>query len=509
MAKEGLVYLIGAGPGDYDLLTIKAKKCIEYSDIIIYDRLVNPRILKYARPNAEYIYVGKKPKLHPVPQEDINEMLIRHAKLGLTVARLKGGDPFVFGRGAEEAQCLKEAGIAYQIIPGITSAVSVPAYAGIPVTHRDVSPSFHIYTGHQKDDNSPLDFEHIAKQKGTLIFLMGVKSLPNIVKELIANGMQKTTPIAVIQQGTTAYQKIVTGQLDNIIMRLKEAGINPPAIIIIGDVVNYHRELEWFGKGPLHGKRVLVTRARAQASSLVEQLEALGADVIEFPTIEIIEIADKKLIDITLKEIKNYTWVVFTSANSVLFFIKELARLGIDIRSLAGLKLCAIGPKTSQVLSSYGLMAEYQPQNFSAQGIVDGLMGRLTPDDNILLPTAQESFMTVCDALSQNGIRYLRMPIYQNIQAQPTPQILFDMMGDKAIDYITFTSSSTVNRFMSLAEGVFIKRVLNTPVISIGPSTTQTAIDHGFKDITTCQNFTIEDMVSEIITQVKERQIDK
>jgi uroporphyrinogen III methyltransferase/synthase len=357
---NGKVYLVGAGPGNYKLITLRGLEAIKKADVILYDRLANPKLLKYAGKDAQLIYVGKAPNAHTYTQEEISKLILNKALEGKVVARLKGGDPFVFGRGGEEASLLAENGIEFEIVPGITSAISVPAYSGIPVTHRNVSSSFHVITGHEdptKEDKS-LDYEVLAKLKGTLIFLMGIKNIGDICNKLISNGQSPDRPVAVIRRGTTVEQRILKGTLKDIANRVKENNFKNPAIIIVGEVVNLADTLSWFDKKPLFGKKVLVTRTRQQASKLSEKIEELGGEAIEFPTIEIIENDKYDDMDRAINEIGKYRWIIFTSANGVKFFFKRLRELGSDVRALYNAMLCAIGPATAKALEDMGLRVD-------------------------------------------------------------------------------------------------------------------------------------------------------
>ncbi|MGI6226566.1 MAG: uroporphyrinogen-III C-methyltransferase, partial [Peptococcales bacterium] len=346
--SKGKVFLIGAGPGDVKLITIKGLECIKVADVIVYDRLANPRLLTYKKSTARLIYVGKSPDRHTLTQDEINRVLVEEASKGQIIARLKGGDPFVFGRGGEEAEVLLEAGIPFEIVPGITSAISVPAYAGIPVTHRDFTSTLTIITGHEDPtkDETNINWQRLGQDPGTLIFLMGVGNLEKIVGQLTAHGKPQNTPIALIRWGTRPEQEVVIGTLENIVEEVKKAGLKSPAIIIVGDVVKLREKLKWFENKPLFGKRVLVTRSREQASSLSEKIEELGGEAWEYPTIEIVEPLDNKPLEDALYNAHRYDWIIFTSVNAVKAFFRQLTNLKIDIRKLTNVKFCAIGPKT-------------------------------------------------------------------------------------------------------------------------------------------------------------------
>jgi len=349
---KGIVYLVGAGPGDPKLITVKGLDCIQKSDTIIYDRLVGERLLSFARPGAEIIYVGKSPERHTLTQSEINRLLVEKALSGKTVTRLKGGDPFVFGRGGEEAEELAAAGVPFEVVPGVTSAIAAAAYAGIPVTHRDFTSTFAIITGNEdplKEDSS-IDWAKISTGAGTLVFQMGMANLLHITKRLVENGRSPKTPAALVRWGTRPEQRTLVGTLEDISRKAESEGFKNPALIIVGEVVTLREKLNWFEKKPLSGKRILVTRSREQASVLSEALEALGAEPLEFPTISVAEPEDYSPLDRALDNLGSYRWVVFTSVNGVEAFFKRLRYHRKDIRALCDAELCAIGPKTREAL---------------------------------------------------------------------------------------------------------------------------------------------------------------
>ncbi|NLB17221.1 MAG: uroporphyrinogen-III C-methyltransferase, partial [Syntrophomonadaceae bacterium] len=342
MNNKGMVFLVGAGPGDPGLLTVKAADLIKKCDVIVYDRLVGPKIIAGAAENVERVFVGKESNNHSLPQEEINQLIVQRARQGKMVVRLKGGDPFVFGRGGEEAEFLRLNNIPFEVVPGVTSAVAAPAYAGIPVTHRDFTSTLTIITGHERPDKkkSSIPWEQIAAGKGTLVFLMGVENLGTIVSNLIAFGRSPETPVALVRWGTLPDQEVLTGTLHNIVDEVKTQGFRPPAVIVVGEVVKLREELRWFDNRPLSGRTIVVTRARNQASRMVAELEGLGAQVIEFPTIKIKPIAAPGL-QACLTKMSEYSWLTFTSVNGVKEFISQLHELGFDIRDLKGPRICA------------------------------------------------------------------------------------------------------------------------------------------------------------------------
>ncbi|MCK5200298.1 MAG: uroporphyrinogen-III C-methyltransferase, partial [Spirochaetales bacterium] len=370
---KGKVYLIGAGPGDIGLLTIRGAEYLSSADVVIYDYLSNDLLLSMARNDSEQIYVGKKASNHTLAQEDINSLLVKKAREGKSVARLKGGDPYVFGRGGEEALALSDAGIEFEVVPGITAGIAAAAYAGIPFTHRGITSTAGFITGHEMDgkDESGIDWRSIAGL-GTLVFYMGVRNLPVIVSNLKKEGRSGSTPAAIVQWGTMTSQRSAEGTLDTIVDVVKKENISTPALIIIVDVVRLRSRLNWFEKKPLFGKKIIVTRSRAQASGLSKELRELGAEVIEFPTIEISLIPDNSNLDRAIDSISVYSWIIFTSVNSVdIFFKKVMSKK--DVRILAGIKIAVIGSATAMSLSEYGIKADIIPEQFTSEGILKEL----------------------------------------------------------------------------------------------------------------------------------------
>ncbi len=476
--RNGKVYLIGAGPGDPGLLTIKAKNCIENADVVVYDYLASPYLLDYAKPDAQIIYVGKKGGDHTLTQNKINLLLVEKAKEGHDVARLKGGDPFVFGRGGEEAQMLLGHGVNYEVVPGVTSAIAAPAYAGIPVTHRDHTSFVSFITGHENPNkkNSSMQWDVYAKSDATLVFLMGVKNLPNIVKNLVANGKKASTPIALVRWGTTTRQQTVTGTLETIVEVVKEAGIKSPSIIIIGDVVSLRDELAWFDKKALFGKRIVITRARAQASGLVSELTQLGANCIEIPTIEIAPPKDIKPLKQAIENIDNYDWLVFTSVNGVKFFFDTLFEMGKDVRCLGHLKFACIGPVTKERLKDYGIISDILPNTYRAESVIEAFSTVEINNKKVLLPRAKVARTILPEELSKMGALVDEVTAYETQLDANGKDELIELLETNQIDAVTFTSSSTVSNFMSLLDGVDAHALLkNVQVASIGPITSDTA----------------------------------
>ena len=500
--KTGKVFLIGAGPGDPGLLTIKAKECIEAADIVVYDYLASPLLLKYAKREAEVIYVGKKGGDHTLSQDKINLLLIEKAKQGFDVARLKGGDPFVFGRGGEEAQMLLSHGVPYEVIPGVTSAIAAPAYAGIPVTHRDHTSFVSFITGHEdptKEDTS-MQWDIYAKSNATLVFLMGVKNLENIVKNLVENGKPSDTPVALVRWGTTPQQQTVTGTLETIVERVREAKLKSPSIIIIGHVVSLRDELAWFDNRPLFGKRIVITRARTQASNLVSQLSKLGAACIEIPTIEISPPEDITPLKESIENLKHYDWIVFTSVNGVKFFFDTLYEMGKDVRALGHLKFACIGPVTKERLRDHGIVSDILPQTYQAESVIEAFSGVEIKNKKILLPRAKVARTILPEELEKMGAKVDEVTAYETHLNQEGKKELMELLKNHEIDAVTFTSSSTVSNFMSFFDSEDEKKLLNNIVFaSIGPITSDTARFLGIEPDIEATEFTIPGLIDSLL----------
>lgn len=499
--KTGKVYLIGAGPGDPGLLTIKAKECIERADVVVYDYLASPFLLNYAGKDAQIIYVGKKGGDHTLSQDKINLLLVDKAKQGFDVARLKGGDPFVFGRGGEEAQMLLDHGVPYEVVPGVTSAIAAPAYAGIPVTHRDHTSFVSFITGHEdptKKDTG-MQWDVYAKSNATLVFLMGVKNLANIVKNLIKHGKPSDTPIALVRWGTTARQQTVTGTLETIVEQVQQAKLKSPSIIIIGHVVSLRNELAWFDKRPLFGKRIVVTRARAQASDLVSKLSRLGADCIEIPTIRIAEPEDTAPLKASIENIRNYDWLVFTSVNGVKFFFDTLFDMGKDVRVLGHLKFACIGPVTKERLKDYGIISDILPETYRAESVIDAFSSVEIENKKILLPRAKQARTILPEELTKMGAHVDEVTAYETRLATEGKEELISLLEKNEIDAVTFTSSSTVSNFMSQLESKDAKKLLtNVVTASIGPITSDTARSLDIKPDIEAKEYTIQGLVDSL-----------
>ena len=500
--KSGKVYLIGAGPGDPGLLTLKAKSCIEQADVVVYDYLASPAFLTYASKDAQRIYVGKKGGDHTLSQHEINQLLVKKANQGLHVARLKGGDPFVFGRGAEEAQELLAAGIAYEVIPGVTSAISAPAYAGIPVTHRDHTSFVSFITGHEDPTrkNSRMQWDVFARSDATLVFLMGVKNLKNIVTQLMDHGKPADTPIALVRWGTTPQQQTVTGTLETIVENVRQAGLKSPAVIVVGSVVSLRKELTWFDRTPLFGKNIVITRARAQASGLMADLTRLGAQCIEIPTIRIEPPADNTPVISAIHRIKEYDWLVFTSVNGVKFFFDTLFGLGKDVRILGHLKFACIGPVTKQRLADYGIISDILPETFRAESVIHAFSTEDIQGKTVLLPRAKKARTILPEELTKMGARVDEVTTYETLLEQEAGSTLNELLGKKQIDAVTFTSSSTVTNFMSLLpSGKAADLLKHVTIASIGPITSDTIRSFGLEPTVEADPYTIDGLVKALL----------
>ena len=480
MSTQGkIVYLIGAGPGDPGLISLKGVKCLEKADVVVYDYLSNPRLLVHCRHDAEKIYVGKKGAQHTLEQTDINQLLVDKAAAGNIVARLKGGDPFVFGRGGEEAFALKDAGIPFEIVPGITAAVAAPAYAGIPVTHRDQTSTLALITGHEDPtkEESSIDWAKIATGIGTIAFYMGVKNLPRIVGKLIEHGRSPDTPVALIRWGTMPGQQTVVGTLATIVQRVEEAGLKAPAITLVGEVVKLREELNWFETRPLFGRKIVVTRSRLQASDFVEEIEALGAEAVEMPTIKIDDPEDFGPLDDAIDNIGSFDWIVLTSVNAVGRFVDRLFERGGDIRDLKGIKMCAIGTATAEEVRKCRVRVDLIPPKYVAESIIESLKqeGEIK-GKRFLLPRADIARSLLPDEIARLGGEAVEVDVYRTVLEEEADQDIIQRLVDGDIDLVTFTSSSTVRNFAKILGDDRLEKVKSAAQFaSIGPITTETA----------------------------------
>jgi uroporphyrinogen III methyltransferase/synthase len=482
-ARRGMVYLVGAGPGDPGLLTVKGKECLERAEVVLYDYLANPTLLRHVPAAAERIYVGRRGRGQYQNQHDINRVLIERAKAGKIVVRLKGGDPFVFGRGGEEAEAVAAAGVDFEIVPGVTAAVAVPAYAGIPVTHRTMASTVTIVTGHEEPDKPVplLEWPKLASTSGTLVFMMGMKNLPAIVAHLLSDGRSPHTPVAVVRWGTRADQRTLVGTLLDIVEKTQAARFEPPTVIIIGEVVRLREQLNWFEKRPLFGKRILTTRAQKQSHEFSQLLTAYGAEPVEAPTIELVPPASWELVDEAVAKLDHYQWLIFTSANGVMPFMQRVRDLGKDSRAFARMRICCIGPKTALALRRYGLQADVLPAEYQAEGIIASLAKENLRGQRILIPRAEVAREILPDQLRELGAHVDIVPVYRTVVPSRDIEPLKEELREGRIDVVTFTSSSTVRNFVEMLGGADTARTLivQSVVGCIGPITARTAEEYG------------------------------
>ncbi|MBP1718509.1 MAG: uroporphyrinogen-III C-methyltransferase [Deltaproteobacteria bacterium] len=506
--KKGKVYLIGAGPGDPGLMTVKGLACLQEADVVIYDYLANEQLLNSVRPGAEKIYVGKKGGDHILPQEKINSLIVAKAGEGKVIVRLKGGDPFIFGRGGEEAEELAEAGIPFEIVPGITSAIAAPAYAGIPLTHRAYTSTVAFITGHEDPtkEDSQIAWDKIATGIGTLVFLMGVGNLPRIASELVKNGRSPQTPVALIRWGTLPEQETYLGTLATIGKVAEVHNVKPPVIILVGEVAGLRDKLNWFETLPLFGKKIVVTRSREQASDLSERLRKLGAISIEFPTIEILPPDNLDDLDHGVDRLGEYDWIIFTSVNGVRFFLDRLMKLGKDIRDLKGPRIAAIGPKTAEELELLRIKVSFVPKEYRAEAIYEGLRKEDLRGKRILIPRAKMARDVLPAELRNAGAQVDVVEVYRTLRPESGAEKVRELLEKKQVAAVTFTSSSTVTNFVELlgkenASGL----MKGTAVASIGPVTAETAKSFGIETAIVPKDYTIPALVEALVAYFKKK----
>jgi uroporphyrinogen III methyltransferase / synthase len=491
--KTGFVYLIGAGPGDAGLLTLKGRDSLIKSDVIVYDHLVNKALLRYALDSCELIYAGKIAGTASLQQEEINALLIEKAGEGKIVSRLKGGDPFIFGRGGEEAQALNRVGIPFVVIPGVSSFTGVSAYAGIPLTHRHLSSSFSVITGsaEKSQEDETIDWKNIAKRSGTLVFLMGARRLPHIVAKLIEYGKDPETPVAVIRKGTTGEQKTCIGTLATISEIARQENISPPALTVIGEVVNLKKEIDWYEKLPLFGKTIVVTRPEKQSESFIRALEEMGAEPLAMPVIKTVPPDDWGPLDKALQSLGSYYGLIFTSVNGVDFFMQRLKETDCDLCDLKGVRIYAIGPKTEQAVRNLGLRVNASPKEFIAEALLECLQEEPIAGKRFLLPRAKIAREILPQEIIKLGAEIDVVPAYQTIAPVSIMREEFmRKLHDGEIDAITFTSSSTVINFLELIEGADLEKLKSVAVACIGPITADTAREKGLNVVIMPQDYT-------------------
>ena len=495
----GKVYLVGAGPGDPGLITVRGLRFLESADVVVYDRLVDHRLLDRAKPDAELIDVGKIPGDRSIKQEEINNLLVEKAKANKIVVRLKGGDPFVFGRGGEEADTLANQGVSFEVIPGVTSAIAVPAYAGIPLTHRKISSSFIVVSGSEDSSKKEpfIDWDKLAATGATLVVLMGWESLPRIVETLVKKGRPSSTPVAFIRWGTLPNQQTVQGDLGNIIEKAREADLSPPVVAVIGQVVEKRKHLRWYDNRPLFGKRVLVTRSRDQASLLSQRLAEEGALPIEVPTIEIGPIDSYKKLDSRLRHLDSYHWVVFSSVNGVEAVFTRLRTQGVDARAFQGVRVAAIGPATAKALLDRGILADMTPHQYLSEALVESFREMGVQGSKILIPSADIGGELLSDGLSSLGANVDWVIVYKTIPPEGSREKVSQALSE-GIDVATFASSSTVRNLASLLNGD-VNRLSCAIIACIGPVAASTAREVGLNVDVVAREHTIPGLVESLI----------
>lgn len=496
MEKKGIVYLVGAGPGDAQLLTLKGEKRLKTCEVLVYDRLASEDFLELIPPECEKIYVGKVVGNHSFRQEDINEIIVKKALEGKRVVRLKGGDPFVFGRGGEEINSLTEAGIAYEVIPGITSAIAAAAYAGIPVTHRGISRSFHVITGHTMEgDESVPDFENLAKIEGTLIFLMGMSNLDQITKSLMEHGKDGNTPVALVSNGTTKDQRVVKGTLINIVSVAKEKQIKAPAIIIIGYVVEL--EMKDGNRGLLNNIRIGINGTKRFRNKLGQALQEEDGEISHLFGLELEDYTNRDSFVNEINRLNKYSWLILTSSNGVEIFFERLKKMGIDFRILSHLKIAVIGEGTKETILSYGFIPDYMPEVFTAEALGKGLKAYLSSEDSLLIARALHGSKLLTEIFEKENIEYTDLGIYDLVEGTvaSTEQI-------KKLDYITFGSSSGVETFFKYWTLEDLNGYPKLKLVSIGAVTSETLQNYGVKSFITAEEASIKSLVSCILKDV-------
>ena len=506
-----MVYLVGAGPGDPGLITVRGMQLLQRAEVIVYDYLASRKLLKYVPRDAEFIYAGKRGGVkHTHTQAEINQMLIDRALSGRMVVRLKGGDPFIFGRGGEEIEELVKAGIPFEVVPGVTSATAAATYAGIPITHREYTSTVAFVTGHEdptkKDSN--IAWDKLATGVGTIVVYMGIKNLASITEKVIKYGRDPQTPVAVVRWASTSEQRTVVGNLGNIAEIVRKKNIKPPSLVIIGEVVNLRDTINWYEKRPLFSKRVVVTRTREQASELVNLLENYGAECIEYPTISLEPVDSYEILDRALEEIDTCHWVIFTSINAVDYFFRRLFELGKDVRDLKGPKVAAVGRVTAEALAGRGIKADLLPEEFTGDGLAETLVNEGVTGLNILIPRALKAREILPERLSAAGAEITVAPVYQNVlpKSSTGEQLKDDLrqsLEEKSVDMVTFTSSSTVKNFVTLLDisgpDELQKLMSGIVVATIGPITAKTAENFGLTVDVQPAEYTIPGLVESIV----------
>ncbi|OIQ49507.1 Uroporphyrinogen-III C-methyltransferase [Pseudodesulfovibrio hydrargyri] len=495
------VFLVGAGPGDPGMLTLRAKEIIESCDVMIYDYLANAEFLKWCKPDCEILYVGKKGGDHTLPQDQINGLIVEKARSGKVICRLKGGDPYVFGRGGEEGEELVEAGIDFEVVPGITAGVAAAAYAGIPVTHRDFTTSVCFITGHEDPTKSESghNWAVYGQSTSTLVFYMGVGNLPMIAKNLMDNGRAADTPVALVRWGTRCNQTSFVSDLEHVAEEAQARNWQAPSIIIVGGVCSLHDKLGWFEKKPMLGQGVIVTRAREQASGLVGVLREQGACVREFPTISVEPLDDYAEVETAILQLARYQWVVFTSVNGVKHFWQQLRAIGLDARIFGGMRVAAIGPATADELRARGIEPDFIPEKYVAEHVVKGLLERGIAGSDVLIPRAKVAREVLPRELKAAGCNVTVLPVYETRLGQASGDEIMEALGAGDIRYVTFTSSSTVENFFELVPADAFRNFPEVRIASIGPVTSDTVRKFGLTPAIEPEDYTIPGLVDALI----------
>jgi uroporphyrinogen III methyltransferase / synthase len=494
--RPGVVYLVGAGPGDPGLMTARSLELIARAEAIFYDRLIPPGALDGARSDAELFYVGKQPGVPSVPQEEIGERLVEAARAGKGVVRLKGGDPFVFGRGGEEGEALREAGVEFEVVPGVTAGVAATAYAGIPVTHRDDASAVAFVTGHEDPhkETSAIDWPALARFPGTLVFYMGVKRLPQNAAALIDAGRDPEEPAAAIERGTWPGQRTVAATLGTIAEAVERETVKAPALIVVGEVAKRREQLEWLERRPLHGRRVVVTRARAQASGFAARLRALGAEVVELPAIRIEPRIDSDEVKRVAGGVGIYDLICLTSPNGARLLFEAMEAAGLDTRALAGVTVAAIGPGTARALTERGVLADVVPERFVAEGLIEALGDEEIAGTRVLVARAAEARDVLPDALRERGAEVDVVALYETVREQPGAE---EIEAAQSADYLTFTSSSTVT---NLSEALGDRLPSNARIVSIGPITSETIRARGLEVDVEAERHDIDGLLAALLS---------
>lgn len=499
---NGIVYLVGAGPGDPALITLRGVECLQHAQVVVYDYLANEQLLNHAPAQAERIYAGKIGGKHNQDQSEINQLLVSKAAEGKIVVRLKGGDPFVFGRGGEECEALHKAGIPFEIVPGVTAAIGASAYAGIPLTHRDVTASVTFVTGQEGNnkDESALDWKKLSLGNDTVVFYMGITNLRNNMSKMIEHGRSPSTPVALVRWATTSNQQILIGTLADIADKAQLAVFKPPAVTIVGEVVNLRSNLRWFDNRPLTGRTIIVTRAADQAGEFSSQLSAYGATVLECPTIQICEPESWDDLDKSIQSLRFFDWLILTSSNAVRYFFERLKDNGFDCRALGSTKICVVGPRTAESIKSFGIIPDLIPEDYKAEGVVAAFEQFSVQNMNILFPCADLARDVIPRRLTEMGATVTAPVIYRNVfPDRLCPETIFALEKRK-VDCISFTSSSTVRNLARMLGPELLSIMLKgVAIASIGPITSKTCREFGLKVDIEPREYTIKALSESIV----------